>query len=462
MRDAHALKAAGRLEEAISRYGEALAANPKSGVAEHNLAATMGDAGRWAEAEPHIRAAFAKGIDAPETWLIRARCDQAMGRMEAAESAFRESLKRRPGMTDAHRELAQLVWMRSGNPTAALAELDRALGKAPGDARLAMVKAQVLEFAGDPEEAFALVSSLALGNPQDAGLVVYASQLANGLGRAQEALALAERATAMAPMELAVQVTLTEAVLAIGNAKRASSLAADIRRAWSTNQHAIALQATAWRMLGDRRYGELHDYGSLVWSSLLDVPQGWSSIEAYVADVAAALKTLHAYREHPFNQSLRHGSQAVDILQQPHPALRALPSALDGPIRRRLATLGQGDDPVRARNRGTYAFQGMWSVKLRPGGYHIDHVHPQGWLSSACYIETVEPRGREGWIRFGQPGIRTPEPLEAEHYVEPKPGMLVLFPSYMWHGTVPFTGDKPRLTFAFDLVPGMVDTPDVD
>ena len=29
---------------------------------------------------------------------------------------------------------------------------------------------------------------------------------------------------------------------------------------------------------------------------------------------------------------------------------------------------------------------------------------------------------------------------------------LVLFPSYMWHGTVPFAGDEPRLTVAFDLV----------
>jgi hypothetical protein len=104
----------------------------------------------------------------------------------------------------------------------------------------------------------------------------------------------------------------------------------------------------------------------------------------------------------------------------------------------------------------------MWSVKLRPGGYHIDHVHPQGWLSSACYIETVAPKGREGWIRFGQPGVKTQPAMEAEHFVEPKPGMLVLFPSYMWHGTVPFTGDKPRLTFAFDLVPGPVELPEHD
>jgi predicted Zn-dependent protease len=95
MRQAHELKAAGRLNEAIVRYGEALAANPKSGVAEHNLAAALGDAGRWAEAEPHIRAAFGKGIDAPETWLMLARCEQALNRLEPSEKAFREAIKRR-------------------------------------------------------------------------------------------------------------------------------------------------------------------------------------------------------------------------------------------------------------------------------------------------------------------------------------------------------------------------------
>jgi hypothetical protein len=43
--------------------------------------------------------------------------------------------------------------------------------------------------------------------------------------------------------------------------------------------------------------------------------------------------------------------------------------------------------------------------------------------------------------------------LQAEHWVQPKPGLLALFPSYMWHGTEPFGGTEPRLTIAFDLVP---------
>ena len=59
----------------------------------------------------------------------------------------------------------------------------------------------------------------------------------------------------------------------------------------------------------------------------------------------------------------------------------------------------------------------------------------------------------QGWIRFGQPPFITDPPLPAEHYVRPKPGRLVLFPSYMWHGTVPFTTDEARMTIAFDAVP---------
>ncbi|HEX7465481.1 MAG TPA: putative 2OG-Fe(II) oxygenase, partial [Usitatibacter sp.] len=33
-----------------------------------------------------------------------------------------------------------------------------------------------------------------------------------------------------------------------------------------------------------------------------------------------------------------------------------------------------------------FAISGAWSVRLRSGGFHTAHVHPEGWISSACYI----------------------------------------------------------------------------
>ena len=142
---------------------------------------------------------------------------------------------------------------------------------------------------------------------------------------------------------------------------------------------------------------------------------------------------------------MRDGSQTQQSLSQSSdPAIKAFFGAIDGPIRRHIAWLGEGDDPLRRRITGGYAFNGVWSVRLRPGGFHADHLHQKGWLSSACYIalpRAVE-RGHEGWIEFGKPGVPTGPPLEAEHFVKPEPGLLVLFPSYMWHGTVPFAGDE--------------------
>jgi hypothetical protein len=222
------------------------------------------------------------------------------------------------------------------------------------------------------------------------------------------------------------------------------------------DQHVLALLATAWRLLDDPRYRALYDYDAFVGVHRLQAPAGWPDLAAYLDDLAAAVGAAHAYRTHPFDLSLRQGSQAPDILNLDHRAVRAFPAAVEAAIAGHLAALGRGDDPLRARNTGAWTFQGAWSVRLRPHGFHADHVHGQGWLSSACYLtlpDAVAGPSREGWLKFGQPGVATDPPLAAEHYVKPEPGLLALFPSYMWHGTVPFGGDQPRLTIAFDLVP---------
>jgi len=93
---------------------------------------------------------------------------------------------------------------------------------------------------------------------------------------------------------------------------------------------------------------------------------------------------------------------------------------------------------------------------LRREGYHVNHVHPQGWISSAYYVsvpaEVEDETERSGWIKFGEPRFPVPG-ADAERYVKPRAGRLVLFPSYMWHGTMPIHGDEARMTIAFDAVP---------
>ncbi len=179
-------------------------------------------------------------------------------------------------------------------------------------------------------------------------------------------------------------------------------------------------------------------------------------VAAGQAERATAIGGVHASRTHPLDQSLRHGSQAAHLHASDDPTIRAFFQAVDGPIRRHLEALGGGRDPLRARDTGGYRYQGVWSVRLRPSGFHAEHIHTGGWISSARYFvrSRTEAASREAWIKFGEPGIPTRPALGPEHFIRPEPGLLVLFPSYMGHGTVPFSGGAPRLSVALDLLPG--------
>jgi tetratricopeptide (TPR) repeat protein len=455
---AGALKAVGRVDDALAIYERWVIAAPTSGVAEHNLAATLGDLGRSAEAEVAARRAFAKGLDAPETRLVQARALVTLGCYDEAEAAFHAALTRQPLYVEAHRDLAQLIWMRTENKDQATAAIDAGLRRDPNATALRQLKAKVLTFAGDLAGADAVLRDAAQRRPDDAAVQMSAAQAAIEVGDPARGLLNAERGRALStPDDPQAATFVCEAMLAVGRTKEAAALAEDMLRRSPHAQQPLAYVATAWRILGDPRYGELYDYAAFVRPWTIDVPDGWTSLDAYLADLAQALNAQHRLKTHPLDQSLREGSQVSHVLQSDHPAIKAFPEAVDGPIRAHMQAVGKGRDALRSRNTGDYRFQGVWSVKLRPGGgRHVDHLHPEGWLSSACYIDlpgAIEGEGRQGWIKFGPPGVPTVPKLEPEHFVKPEPGLLVLFPSYMWHGTVPFEGPDSRLTVAFDVVP---------
>jgi hypothetical protein len=94
---------------------------------------------------------------------------------------------------------------------------------------------------------------------------------------------------------------------------------------------------------------------------------------------------------------------------------------------------------------------------MREQGFHVNHLHPQGWISS-CYYVTVpevakDQSAKQGWIKFGEPELDVALQNPIRRAVHPVPGRLVLFPSYMWHGTIPFQDAALRTTIAFDAVP---------
>ncbi len=458
---AAALKAMGRKTESLADYQLAARFNPTSGVAAHNVASGLGDAGLDEEAVAEAERAFGLGLDAPETWLVYGRALQGLRRFEEAERALRGALSRRPIYPDALRDLSQLIWMRTGQAEAALQPLEAAIAASAGQPAMASamagLKVRVLNHIVGEDQALAFAERALRDAPGDPRLALEVAVLS--LRHAPErSCELCAQVLARSPRDASARRAMAHALLAIGDNRQAAGIAEGLLADDRFDQEAAAALATAWRAAGDDRYRQLWDYSSLVRAQTIDTPKGWSTLPAYLDELAAALVELHELKAHPLDQSLRGGTQtSQNLLVSKHPAIAAFFEAIQGPIHAYRDGVGHGEDLFRVRNQGGHKVHGAWSVRLQPGGFHVDHVHPQGWISSACYIGVPQAIGshsdRAGWLRFGQPSIPTRPALEAEHFIRPEPGLLALFPSYMWHGTVPFGGVEPRMTVAFDLVP---------
>jgi len=453
-----ALKLSGRSLEALEFDRQALARFGTSPIAWYNYAATLDDLGRGREAVEAVEKAFSLGLDAAQAFSLYGRALRSVGNHPRADYAYKQSLLRAPAQVEVAWEYANYVWMVTGDLAAADAVLDRTFHAGASPSPLLVAKAALYHAAGQPERAAALLESAVQRMPGDITVLIAGIDFAlrlNQVDTAERYVRLAEAADPTARNVIQHSAIID---LAQGRADAALAKLRKTLEAHPEDQSLWGWAATAARSAGDPLYGQLCDYDHMVRAYDLPTPAGWPSLEAFLGDLGKSLKELHPYQQHPTNQSLRHGSQTMHLLSgSDDPAIRAFFEAVDTPIREHMALLGEGTDPLRRRNTGDYKIQGAWSVRLRKDGFHRDHFHPDGWISSAFYVETpdeaLESADREGWIRFGQPPFVTSPPLPPDHFIKPKPGRLVLFPSYMWHGTVPFTTDEARMTIAFDAVP---------
>lgn len=464
---ARALKALGRLDEALDTASRAARLYPENAAVLRNLAATAGDAGQAEAAVQAARKALALAPNAGATWLVLARALQTLNCLGEAEAAYRRVAPSAPERAEAAAELAQLIWMRDGDADAALAALDTLLPNAgDADART-VLRTRLLAAAGREDAAADEAERASNEAPGSAALAIAASQaLMNP--HPERALGLARRALEASPDDAQAVRQWAEALIGIGDGDQALPLIRELRRRQPLDQGLIAAELTALRLARRPRPGALSDLDAVVGVSMIDTPSGWSSLDNFLADLAQCLERLHADRRaHPIGQSLRQGTQtSADLATLDDPIIAAFRQAVSGPITRYIDGLGRGHDDLRGRITGGLRFQGMWSARLQAGGgRHTNHVHPKGWLSSACYIALpldvaagIEPialsrKDGPGRLRLGQPGGPAARHIEPERFVQPQPGRLVLFPSYLWHGTSPFQGPGTRLSIAFDIAP---------
>jgi uncharacterized protein (TIGR02466 family) len=94
----------------------------------------------------------------------------------------------------------------------------------------------------------------------------------------------------------------------------------------------------------------------------------------------------------------------------------------------------------------------LWVNLLRGSGHHSAHIHPHSILSGTLYVEV--PRG-SGAIRFEDPRLplMMAAPPRADTFVtvEPRPGQLLMWESWLRHEVLPGSGSGERLSISFNF-----------
>lgn len=451
------------IESAASAYERATTLAPNYASAWANLGAVTRLLGRPAAAIECLHKAQQCGYSSPELDNVIAGALRDDGRVEEALEHARSLVDAHPDFAPGYLTLAHLLWETGAETEDACSMMREAVRARPGNRELRLEYARLLIAAGKPDTAVEELRVLRAADDHPRLALLEANAL-DEIGESAHADVLYRR---LSPLLRTTDTTFLNAyarhLLRTGEWRAARDIAWEATRLDRHNQEAWAYLSTAWRLLQDPREDWLCNYDSLVTLVEVDPPPGYGSISEFLDTLTATLTPLHKARREPVQQSLRKGSQTSGrLFGRPDPVLDATHNALVDAIERWIRTLPRdAEHPCLSRFGESVRFVGSWSVRLNSSGNHVNHFHPDGWLSSAFYVAlppsvsqpTYEADDLAGCIQFGQPPVELGLNLAPRRVVRPRRGFLALFPSYLWHGTVPFVDSHPRMTIAFDMVP---------
>ena len=249
--------------------------------------------------------------------------------------------------------------------------------------------------------------------------------------------------------------TQCKVLFAQGNYVKALELSEYLLKSSPSDVFNVAMYTTALKLNTRDEYRQWCNYDTLI--KEVDITKTGT---VSLAELKTSLNSKHRSVNAPLGQSVVGGTQTPGNLfagyQNDQPLkhlLSEVHSARDGLVSDIAKQLSE-EHWLNRYKPSELDVTASWSIRTRRAGFHESHVHSKGWYSSACYIDVpdcVGQNGNEGFIGFGKPPFKVKDELDYERVIKPEAGKLVLFPSYVFHGTIPFEGEGDRLVVAFDL-----------
>ncbi|WP_439537993.1 tetratricopeptide repeat protein [Methyloversatilis sp.] len=427
-----------RTDDALAAYREAVAVEPGFVEAHANLGAALQKQGRHDEAVAAYRKALAIQPTAT-AWFSLGTAQRDQGLLGDAAASYRQALALAPGYADAHSNLGEIL-RDQGDAAATIAAFRAALAIDPahGEANYNL------------------------------GLLHY------DMGELAEAMPYFERAQIRDWQERVLYCLYKTRRFDVFRARLADLIGARLpedrhpedrhpappRRAVRHNSPMLATlsahHAANFRVADD--YTFCPAPLDFVFHSHIDALSDAS--DALLADLLRDV--THAEIEARKQGRLHHGIQSAgNLFRRSEPSFARLAALIGEQVARCRARL-TGETCVFAQDfPPDTVFSSAWYVKMSKGGHLTSHIHETGWLSGVVYLAI--PRDRPagslaGGIEFSTDGDDYPREHDdfPRKTLLPVAGDIVLFPSSLFHRTIPFESNEERICIAFDVKPGRV------
>ena len=444
--------------EAIRCFERVLDIQPGHVEARHNLGVSLRLSGRSEQALENYLILSKQGVEKYQLAHNIANAYSDLGELEKAISYFEKAIGLNPGYVESHKNLNDLLW-----------EMDDRVRF------LASYQKALKQEGNNPELYFAYINTVLrvsmwqqaekLLNQADESLKSY-PEYYSLLGRALvgqekriEALLVQERCVNFESVTAEQLLSYSRNLIETNNIDPAIVVLERVLAKDPFDQLAIAYLGDCWRLKSDPRELELNNYQEMIRPYVIKPPEEFDSIESYCEALNCYLDSLHTSVNQPLEQTLVYGTQTKgNLFNDQHPLIQHLLNQFKACVEDyNEQTKHLNNSGVGKRSVTEFELSGCFSVRLSQQGFHTSHIHPMGWLSSAFYVqlpevmEEQEPDDHQGWIHFGEPFMNLQTELPYKRILKPRVGTLALFPSYMWHGTVPFESDETRTTVVFDV-----------
>jgi len=451
------LEALGRREAAAAAYRRTVELAPHVPAAHYNLGGVLDDLGAPGAAAQAYRRALELNPNLDKAHFNLGGALKAMGDLEGAAASYGRALEIAPGMVPALVNLGYIL-LELGRYDEAIAVLERAVAAAPSFAGAHANLGNALRAAERYDEAVATYRRALACDPGFAEAYTNMGAALRATGDVTGAIEAHRRAIELRPDSVEAHVNLGIALLDQGDHQAASEACEAYLRRDPGNARVLALKAVVLDEMGRRDEARvLVDFDRLIQPVQWDAPEGYDDLESFNQALAAHILDHPTLVFAPTSHATREGRHTGELLAEPKGPVAALERMIDEAVRDYIrAHPAQSDHPFLADPPARWHLT-VWSVVMEAQGHQVPHIHP-AWLSGVYYprVPPVVSAGADrhaGWIEFGRPGVMIPATVEPEvRAYRPEEGLMVLFPSYFYHHTVPYEADEQRISIAFDVL----------